>query len=757
MATINLGKVVPVYKGTYSAGTYQKYEVVFDGESSFISLVDNNVTALANDGTHWLYLCRGNNTAYVAQAALIAANDAAILSAAPIVPYVKRVEAISGGTISSKKSTGIIFDGMQDLLPYTDILICPEAGLKIESGKVSALYDLKNTKDATQATAANQPYLAGFIAPNEKKAIKNMKTSTDVYLGHTLITKANTASWSIITTLKYMGERGTGTSGGLYAGLAGDNCLYVDRSCEGKIGQTFVDGEARTAAGVIYPYIGKNITVIWTYNNGAIRCYLNGIQQELPIISSPSLSLAISSIGGNSTYPLEQFAGNIYYHQILSKELSASEVATVSSILAAQYPDIEGVNIGNQHWATSNYEGVVTGNGTVIPEVQGVSTAVATERCQASVDFTAAGWSASGGCVIDSATQATITGTGWLIFDPQFYQYPRELLIHMVASLTAGTVEIRNGYDVVGSITKSGSIDFSQSTQWGNNVSGLSLRFDTTSVFTASVISVKEVGWADLTTPAWSYYNNDVALGAIYGKLYNRYALDAIALNPPSGWRVPILADITQLSTYLGGNAVSGGKLKKDGLVYWDTYNAGGTNESGMSFIPAGIRSEVGVFSNNRAAGYLSILNGYNISITSTNPALLIYSGEQQAQGGFIRLIRTSPVGEQVQKLTTGVFTTDISSSYKLLNIPFGYQVTAIKVKCDSAVSAFEAKMYDYAGSVLQATLVTGKTAAAGVDMKFGITVDCAVQYNDPQLRFTCTKATSTSPIEISAVLEKIL
>lgn len=61
MATINLGKVVPVYKGTYSAGTYDKYNVVFDGESSFISLKENNTAALASDGINWLYLCRGNN------------------------------------------------------------------------------------------------------------------------------------------------------------------------------------------------------------------------------------------------------------------------------------------------------------------------------------------------------------------------------------------------------------------------------------------------------------------------------------------------------------------------------------------------------------------------------------------------------------------------------------------------------------------------------------------------------------------------
>lgn len=61
MATINLGKVAPVYKGVYNSGTtYNKFEVVFDGESSFISLVDNNIIPLEADEINWIYLCKGN-------------------------------------------------------------------------------------------------------------------------------------------------------------------------------------------------------------------------------------------------------------------------------------------------------------------------------------------------------------------------------------------------------------------------------------------------------------------------------------------------------------------------------------------------------------------------------------------------------------------------------------------------------------------------------------------------------------------------
>jgi hypothetical protein len=45
--------------------------------------------------------------------------------------------------------------------------------------------------------------------------------------------------------------------------------------------------------------------------------------------------------------------------------------------------------------------------------------------------------------------------------------------------------------------------------------------------------------WASLTTPAWCYYDNDPANGAIYGKLYNWYAVNDSRGFAPFGWRVP--------------------------------------------------------------------------------------------------------------------------------------------------------------------------------------------------------------------------
>ena len=62
METINLGRVAFVYKGDYSAlTTYNKMDVVFDGESSFVSQIDNNVGNELVNGLNWKYLSRGNN------------------------------------------------------------------------------------------------------------------------------------------------------------------------------------------------------------------------------------------------------------------------------------------------------------------------------------------------------------------------------------------------------------------------------------------------------------------------------------------------------------------------------------------------------------------------------------------------------------------------------------------------------------------------------------------------------------------------
>ncbi|MBC7605443.1 MAG: fibrobacter succinogenes major paralogous domain-containing protein [Burkholderiales bacterium] len=106
--------------------------------------------------------------------------------------------------------------------------------------------------------------------------------------------------------------------------------------------------------------------------------------------------------------------------------------------------------------------------------------------------------------------------------------------------------------------------------------------------------------WANLTTGAWCYYNNDSANGTTYGKLYNWYAvagiydvasLTNVALRKilaPTGWHVPTDAEWTTLTTCLGGEIVAGGKMKESGTTHWNHPNTNATNTSGFTSLPGG-------------------------------------------------------------------------------------------------------------------------------------------------------------------------
>jgi uncharacterized protein (TIGR02145 family) len=67
----------------------------------------------------------------------------------------------------------------------------------------------------------------------------------------------------------------------------------------------------------------------------------------------------------------------------------------------------------------------------------------------------------------------------------------------------------------------------------------------------------------------------------------------------PIGWHIPTDAEYFILTSYLGGESVAGGKMKSTGTIedstgLWHTPNAGATNESGFSAIPAGYRYYAG-------------------------------------------------------------------------------------------------------------------------------------------------------------------
>jgi uncharacterized protein (TIGR02145 family) len=104
--------------------------------------------------------------------------------------------------------------------------------------------------------------------------------------------------------------------------------------------------------------------------------------------------------------------------------------------------------------------------------------------------------------------------------------------------------------------------------------------------------------WSNLTTAAWSYYNNDAAYNAKYGKLYNWYAVSPTTNGNknvcPTGWHVPTDAEWTVLTDYLGGLNVAGGKMKEVGTTSWDSPNIEATNTSLFTVLPGGFRNYFG-------------------------------------------------------------------------------------------------------------------------------------------------------------------
>jgi uncharacterized protein (TIGR02145 family) len=95
--------------------------------------------------------------------------------------------------------------------------------------------------------------------------------------------------------------------------------------------------------------------------------------------------------------------------------------------------------------------------------------------------------------------------------------------------------------------------------------------------------------WANLTTGAWCYYNNDPANGLIYGKLYNWYAVNDTRGLAPSGWHIPSEVDWFELTSFIGGDNIAGTKMKSTTL--WAIPNSLATNSSGFTGLPGGYRN----------------------------------------------------------------------------------------------------------------------------------------------------------------------
>jgi uncharacterized protein (TIGR02145 family) len=82
-------------------------------------------------------------------------------------------------------------------------------------------------------------------------------------------------------------------------------------------------------------------------------------------------------------------------------------------------------------------------------------------------------------------------------------------------------------------------------------------------------------------------YDDSPPNAAVYGRLYNWYTAKVVC---PDGWHLPSDEEWATLIDFLGGENVAGAKLKESGTDHWAESSESGTNASGFTARPGGVR-----------------------------------------------------------------------------------------------------------------------------------------------------------------------
>jgi uncharacterized protein (TIGR02145 family) len=146
--------------------------------------------------------------------------------------------------------------------------------------------------------------------------------------------------------------------------------------------------------------------------------------------------------------------------------------------------------------------------------------------------------------------------------------------------------------------------------------------------------------WYNLTTGAWCYYGNNAANGAVYGKLYNWFAVNDSRGLAPAGWHVATRPEWTTMSNYLGGEALATLKIKNWGFCA----NPLNTNASGFTALPGGYRNYDGPFYSVGGTGYFWTATGSTLSTLAVDMVVMCahlssFTPEQRA-GFSVRCVK---------------------------------------------------------------------------------------------------------------------
>lgn len=522
--------------------------------------------------------------------------------------------------------------------------------------------------DATQTTEASQPRVTGNIAPNDIEALQNQNGEAR-FMTHPTISFAANEAWSLSMVIEYNSDNTTTHS--LINNTVNDSYIQLNF---GGYKYRIINSTPAQVSGVLnkpLKLIGKtSVLTFVAAGNGTILIYANGVLDDtITIASNFNFSKFLST-------PL-----NLKSHIIRNVALTASEVLTEATFLRTKYPEIPSVTIGSQTWSLRNFDAVSTVQGNPIANItENANVEKITVAADREFSSDTGFWTkstnvlinnlSSGLCTFNSVANVEGIKRNNLLTVGKWYKYS-----FTIVSFTSGLgVRGLAGTNVGAAITAVGShIQYIQS----DGVIGGVVCFGTT-VAEIDNVSIQEVGWSDSqnlydfiyaqtagtaeaktyaavkAAAMWSFYNNSADNGAIYGKLYNWFAVKLLqmdidyynAANPttPWGWRVPTSTDFTDLATALGGASVAGGKMKMTGLNYWNTPNTGADNSSGFTALGGGRR--LGTTGVSQLLKNYSIYFGVSadtavIATINSDDAVLLTGTQDKNFGNSLRLIKT--------------------------------------------------------------------------------------------------------------------
>ncbi len=126
--------------------------------------------------------------------------------------------------------------------------------------------------------------------------------------------------------------------------------------------------------------------------------------------------------------------------------------------------------------------------------------------------------------------------------------------------------------------------------------------------------NLDDSSWESANYGTVAVYDDQESNIDTYGRLYSWYAVDDNRGVCPENFHVPTDEEYTQLTIYLGGSDVAGGKMKEAGLEHWNAPNTGATNESGFSGFPGGYRNTSGAYVDMGSLGVFRSSSEYSSS-----------------------------------------------------------------------------------------------------------------------------------------------